>query len=180
VNGVAITRDDVNAMATRMARSGDAAAMTKEALDRLILAELAYERAKAVGIMIGPADVDNAVNEIKDNVGGKDMFRQTLAEKKMTEEDFRRELERDLMIKRIYQKEVLAGIVLDPEELKQEIEKAREESNKIGKKADMRAIRRSAEKKLKTREENKRMAVWEMELRKSAKLEIMEGGDEKK
>lgn len=180
VNGVAITRAAVKAMAARMAGEGDAAAISKEALDRLILGELAYERAKEVGLTIAPEDIDNAINDIKDNVGGENMFQRTLAEQKMSEEDLRRELGRDLLIKRIIQKEVLAGIVIDPDELKQEIEKTREELIRHGEKAGTRSIRRSVEKKLKTHEEKKKLASWEADLRKGARIEILGAGDEKK
>lgn len=180
VNGVEISQAAVQAMAARMARGGGAPASSKEALDGLILAELAYQKAKAAGLAIDPPDIDNAVNEIKDNAGGEEIFRQMLAARKLSEEDLRRELERDFMIRRIIQKEVVAGIVISREELNREIEKARGELIKPGEKANMRQIRRSVEKKLKTREEKKRMAEWETELRKGAKIELMEEGDEKK
>jgi foldase protein PrsA len=179
VNGVSITRSDVKTMATRMARGGDAAALDKEALDRLILGELAYERAKEVGLTITPADIDNEIKNIKDNVGDNEMFRRALLERKMTEVDLRKELERDLLITRIIQKEVQEGIVIDPEELKQEIEKTREELSRHQEKVDMRAIHRSVEKKLKLREEKKRMDTWESDLRKRARIELVNGGDGK-
>jgi SurA N-terminal domain len=180
VNGVAITRTAVKAMAARMAGGGDADATSKEALDRLIVAELAYERAKEVGLTLAPADIDDAVKDIKDNVGGEDMFQRTLAEKKMSEEGLRRELGRDLLIRQIIQKEVLAGIVIDSAELNREIEKTREELIMQGEKAATRSIRRSVMKKLNAREEQKRLAAWEAGLRKRARIEILGAGDEKK
>lgn len=180
VNGVAITRAAVKSMAGRMAGGGDAAAISKEALDRLILGELAYQRAKESGMTLTPADLDNAINDIKENVGGEEMFQRALVEKKTSEEELRRELGKDLLIKRIMQKEVLAGIVINPEELNKEIGNAREEAIKRGDKADMRAIRRSTEKKLKAREEKTRMAAWEAGLRQNARIELMPSGGEKK
>jgi hypothetical protein len=174
VNGVAISRAAVKGMAVRIAGGVDAAAFSKEALDRLIVAELAYERAKEAGLTISPADIDDAISDIKDRVGGEELFRVTLAEKKMDEEDLRRELGRDLLIRRIIKKEVLDRVVIDTEELQREIEKTRQELIRQGEKADIRPIRKSVEKKLKTREEKKKLAAWEADLRSRARIEIVE------
>jgi parvulin-like peptidyl-prolyl isomerase len=131
VNGVEITRKDVQekmvqmrATAAREATAGQSGPDTlrKEALHKLILQELAYQRAKAVGITIPESQLDDAIAEIKANIGGEEKYREGLRKRQMTEEVLRRKLQRNLMVKRIFEKEVPGKVVISEEQLRKEYE----------------------------------------------------------
>ncbi len=133
VNGVAITMDTVSKMANQlnaqMAHSHtngggpDVQAIQKEALDRAILQELAYQRALAVGIKVGHKDIDDAIIKIKAKVGGEEGYKNSLAREKMTEETLRVEVARGLALQRIYAREVLEKVSVPEDKLKEEYEK---------------------------------------------------------
>ena len=134
VNGVDITEAAVE---TRMARvlagrrhdgsPGDMEAIRKEALNKLILQELAYQRAKAVGLRIDPKELDDAITEIKEKAGGEEKYRDSMEKRQMTEEGLRKDLERNLMVKHIFEKEVSSGIVIPEEDIKKEYERVKDQ-----------------------------------------------------
>lgn len=135
VNGVEITQQELKAKMMRMLearRSGNAGGdvdpevLRKDALDKLILRELAYQRAKAEGIRVGSDELDNAVAEIKANVG-EDKYREALGKRGMTEEDLRKDLEKNLMVKHIFEKEVSGLVTVSEEEVEKEYESIKDE-----------------------------------------------------
>jgi parvulin-like peptidyl-prolyl isomerase len=136
VNGAEITRAEVEEKAALMRNAGghaatggetDTAALRKEALRKLILQELAYERAKSRGITVSAGELDGAVAEIKASVGGEEKYREGLKARHMTEDELRKKLERNLMVKHIFEKEVSGGIVISEEDLRKEYENVKDE-----------------------------------------------------
>jgi parvulin-like peptidyl-prolyl isomerase len=136
VNGVEITRADVEEKAVQMrnARVHNAAEdktgpdeLQKEARDKLILAELAYQRAKSVGITVSAGELDDAIAEIKASVGGEEKYREGLRQRHMTEDELRGKLQRNLMVKKIFEQEVSGGVVISEEEMRKEYERVKDE-----------------------------------------------------
>ena len=83
VNGVAITREAVILKMARLAGTGQgqepgsedvSGNKRKEALDKLILQELAYQRAMAEGMKISRDELDAAITELKETVGGEEKY----------------------------------------------------------------------------------------------------------
>ncbi len=131
VNGVSITMESVvdmmNNMRSRMMRQGSTQqqemdALRQEALNKLILQELAYQRAKAEGLLPSPAEVDAAVQRVKKRVGGEEGFAAFLEKEGMSEKDLRSLIETNLAIGRIIEKEVSGKVVITEDDVKKEYE----------------------------------------------------------
>lgn len=135
VNGFAITQTALKAKMMRMieARQNDGTggsidpeALRKDALNKLIISELAYQRAKVERLKVDKDELDKAVAEIKEKVG-EEKYRETLAKKELTEEDLRGELEKNLMIKHIFEKEVSSLVAISEDDVKKEYEDIKDE-----------------------------------------------------
>ncbi len=136
VNGVEITRAEVQEKMAQMLASGahdapageaGSEALWKDALRKLVLQELAYQRAKSLGMTVSAGELDNAVAEIKSKVGSEEKYREGLKERHITEDDLRKKLERNLLVKDIFTKEVAGKIVISDEDLKREYENVKDQ-----------------------------------------------------
>jgi peptidyl-prolyl cis-trans isomerase C len=132
VNGAEITMFDLLKTMNRIgARKGAASAaadvedLTKEALDRLIFRELAWQEAQAGGLRTKKENIDTAIGNLKENVGGDEQYRQLLEQEQVTETDLRHEVERSLTIEAIFAKEVYEKVVVPEDELKKAYEQER-------------------------------------------------------
>ena len=131
VNGVSITMEAVvekmNNMNARMMRHGssqqqDMDALRQEALNKLILQELAYQRAKTEGLLPSPAEIDAAVQKVKRRLGGEEGFRTFLEKESMSEEEFRSLIETNIAVGRVIDKEVTSKIVITEDDVKKDYE----------------------------------------------------------
>src|SRR5208337_4896914 len=136
VNGVDIMLDAVLGMEAQVSaemprgsgprgpqKGPDAEAVRKEALDRLIFQELALQRARAVGVRVEQSAVDDALKTFRENAGGEEAYKQILANEKLSEEELRGQLARNLTLQRIYAREVLVNIIVPEDKIKEEYEK---------------------------------------------------------
>jgi len=131
VNGVQIKRADVDMMASTLEppRTGDIGPerkveeVRKEALDKLIMSELLYQRAKALGLAATPADIDHAMARFKRGLGGEDGFAKFLQGQGISEKDVRIQIERSISIKHLMEKEIFKGITVSENEQKKEYDK---------------------------------------------------------
>lgn len=135
VNGVEITQEALKAKMMRLietrqidiaAGESDSETLRKDALNKLILQELAYQRAKAEGISVGRDELDGIITEIKGKVG-EEKYRETLEKRRITEEDLREELGKNLMVKRIFEKEVASQVTISEEDVKKEYDEIENE-----------------------------------------------------
>lgn len=131
VNGSEITKEELKTKMLRMletrqdsAAGGeiDTEALRKDALNKLVLRELAYQRAKAEGIKVSREELDGSIAEIKGKIG-EEKYIETLEKRQITEEHLRGELEKNLMVKHIFEKEVSGLVTVSEEEVKKEYEK---------------------------------------------------------
>jgi parvulin-like peptidyl-prolyl isomerase len=103
-------------------------AVRKKALDRLILEELAVQKAWAEGLKADPADVDRQIQELKTKLGDE-AFRQTLDKEQVTEKELRTAIERRIALQLINQKEIVdvaGNVPLSEEAINREYEKTKE------------------------------------------------------
>jgi len=97
----------------------------KKALDRLILDELAWQKAKAEGFKADPSDVEKNLEGLKTKLGDE-AFKQMMEREHLTEEILRTRIERSLVIRLIFDKEVVeeaSKILVTEDDLKREYEK---------------------------------------------------------
>jgi len=104
-------------------QAGDSRDIWGEALDRLILQELMYQKAKALGMKVEEKDIDDAILNFKKNFGGEEEYKLFLDRGKITEKDLRREWERGQILKDIYTKEVYDKAVVTEEDLRAEYDR---------------------------------------------------------
>ncbi len=132
VNGADITLDTVIVLASRLdlrmthAHSTDAPSVKEiqsMALDRLIVQELAYQKAKALGIKADQKAIDTALAEIRTRAGSQEAYRKSLDQDAVTEERLRTQVEKTLMLESIYKQEVLDKISVPEEKITEEYEK---------------------------------------------------------
>ena len=130
VNGVDITLDKVIILTNRMEgqisnpHAGPSIeTIQREALDRVILLELAYQHAKALGITADSKAVDAALAEIKAKAGGDKEYRKFLEQSNMSEEQLKSQVEKNLILESVYKQEVLDKISLPEEKITEEYEK---------------------------------------------------------
>ncbi|MEK6699971.1 MAG: peptidyl-prolyl cis-trans isomerase [Nitrospirota bacterium] len=130
VNSMTITMDSLVRMMNRLSvkNHGSQPAdymeeVKKTALDRLILQELAYQKARALGLNAEQKNIDDAIANFKANVGGEKEYADFLVKQGLTEADLRAQAERGLTLELIFAKEVNDKITVPQEDLKSEYEK---------------------------------------------------------
>jgi len=134
VNGVEITMASVVMMMNGLVGNrGHGAASPKgmeeakaEALNQLILQELAVQKAKSEGLTVGQKEIDGTLADMKQKLGGEEKFREFMEKGQITEEDLRKRIERTLTLKRIFTREVSNKVSVSEEETREEYEKEKE------------------------------------------------------
>lgn len=135
VNGVDIPMASVIAMTNRInARKAEGAQQSaedarrsrKEALDRLIFQELAYQKAKAEGLTAEPSNVDTVITNLKNKLGSEEEYKKFLEGEAWTEKELRAQIERGIIIERIFAKEVYDNVSIPEGEIRKEYEKEKE------------------------------------------------------
>ena len=75
--------------------------LREKALDQAIGARLLLDRSMQLDIPVSSADIDAEVAKVIAQVGGEDNYKQALEAQKISEEDFRKELEKGARVNRI-------------------------------------------------------------------------------
>lgn len=135
VNGAPITAAALEARVARVLRAmghGAAAAgqedyraIAKKALDKLIVQELAYQKAVAEGMKVTPKELDAAIAALKERAGGEKKYKEMLERNNVTEATLRKALERNRLVKKIFEKDVLSRIVISEDDIKKEYERTK-------------------------------------------------------
>ena len=131
VNGVGITLQAVLTMTNRLIANkgeGDGSPesmkeMKKQALNRLILQELALQQAKAEGVTIEEERISHTIAAVKDKLGGEEGYENFLEKEGMTEQDLKMQIVRNLTLEKIYTLKVLDKITISEDEIKETYEK---------------------------------------------------------
>jgi len=133
VNGVDITLQSLMTMTNRMIEKKghegteleDFEKIKKDALERLILQELALQDAKTKGMAVEEKQIDETVANLKISMGGDEEYKKYLEKEGITEMEARAEVERTLALRMIFDKEVKElndKIVIDEDTLQKEYE----------------------------------------------------------
>jgi peptidyl-prolyl cis-trans isomerase SurA len=111
VNGAVITRAALDDAMRRLAPA-DQPGRRAETLERLVLIELAHQRAVRAGLEPTGAEVDSAAAARRERLGGESAYRADLAARGVTEDEFKREISREIAVERLYAREVTAKAVV--------------------------------------------------------------------
>ena len=123
VNGRAITYAQLDKQfqaqfgATGEPSSGDQALIQKlEVLRTLVDNEIMLQRAEKLGLMAGDADVDAKFNELKAPYTQEE-FQKQLDARKMTVDELKAQLRRDLSVQKLFNKEITSQITITDKDI---------------------------------------------------------------
>jgi parvulin-like peptidyl-prolyl isomerase len=123
VNGSPITMGSVLKMMSYIMRENpdpnlDANEVKKNAINRLILQELAYQKAKEKGMVVDKKRIDDAIAGLRISLGGEDGFKRYLQKEMITEDDLRSEIERREIVEKIFKDEVMNQVIISEDDVK--------------------------------------------------------------
>ena len=117
VNGREITRDDVekayrrNLQASEAPSEEEAATAKLQILDDLIVQELLLAKARELKVEVPDAELDASYLEARKNIPDE-TFQQELAKRNLTPADMREGLRRDLLVQKLFEREVQAKVTV--------------------------------------------------------------------
>ena len=94
-----------------------ASSIRKNALEKLVLEELACQRAVALGISVKPGLIEKNIAPTRAAAGGNEAFLNVLAQQNTTLQDLERQIERFFLIKQLIHKEIDSRINISEETL---------------------------------------------------------------
>jgi hypothetical protein len=153
------------------------AKIRKDALNTLVVQELAVQEARKRGMKAGPEIIDNEIKKMKGSMGSEDAFKTYLARNGLTENDLRKILGQDYIFELIAAHEVDAKITVKDAALRERYN--REKKGLVTHDASRRQLsfeeaKGLLEQKIRAEAGEKRMREWEKELRKNASIEIIQ------
>jgi len=152
------------------------------ALNDLIFQELAIQEARKGGMTVNAEVINGEINNIKAKEGDEKSFQGYLAMNGLSEEELRQMIERDQLFEMIATKEVDAKIRITDAALRERYKKEKSHlmtKNAAHKQMTYEEARGMLEQGLRAEAGVKRMREWQKELRKNAKIEIMEQNQQK-
>lgn len=148
----------------------------KEALDRLIFDELAVQEARKQGITVRPEAIDGIISKVRENHGSESAFREYLEMRGLSEDELRSTIERGHLFEMITAREIYGGIKVDEKALRERYGKEKGNLMTKGnppKQPTFEEAKGLIEQKIIAEEGARKMAAWEKELKKKARIEIL-------
>ena len=146
-----------------------------DALNTLILQELAVQEARKRGMKVKPEDIDREITNIKAKAGPGNAFQEYLDTNDLTEAELRKSVEQDALFEMIATQEVDAKITITDAALRERYKKEKAGlKDSSHKQMTFEAAKGVLEQKVRAEAGEKRMKEWEKELKKNARIEIIE------
>ena len=87
-------------------------------LDQLVMVRIQAQRARQAGIQVAPAEIDTAIANIReDNRMSEEVLARLLQERGMTQEEYRSEIEDQIRLSRLVQREIRSKVSATDEEI---------------------------------------------------------------
>ncbi|MCF8056398.1 MAG: SurA N-terminal domain-containing protein [Desulfocapsa sp.] len=99
----------------------------KEALEKLVLEELACQRATAIGIKVDPAIIKNRIEAQRVAAGGEEAFQKMLADQNKSVSYLERQIERYFLVKELINREVNSKLTVSEDSVNSIYEANREQ-----------------------------------------------------
>ena len=185
VNGEAITMFSVlremNAIAPQYLKPGQPstpeinAKIRKDALNTLITQELAVQEAIKRGMKVKPEVIDSEIKKIKADKGTEAGYQEYLGSQGLTENELRKTIEQDHLFELIAAQEIDAKITVTDAALRERYKKEKAGlKDSSHRNMSFEEAKGMLELKVRAEAGEKRMREWEQELRKNARIEIIE------
>jgi hypothetical protein len=151
------------------------AKIREDALNTLIVQALAVQEARKRGMKVSPDLIDNTIKKMQTDAKSMDAYQKKLARQGMSEDELRKSIEQDSLFEQIAAQEIDAKIKISDQELRKRYakEKAGLKDAAHGQMTFEQA-KGMLEQKARAEASGKRMREWEAELKKTAKIEILE------
>ena len=182
VNGVDISAYDlikeINVIAPQHVKPGQerdaklVEKMNKEALDRLIYRELAIQEATRQGIKVPSEAVAEELKRTKADLKSEDAYREQLAKSGITEEELKKQIERNILVEMITEKEIFNKVTVDPAEVKKTFAGKKKSFKGPSGQMSFEEARPAIEEELMAAAVKKREDEWVEGLKKAARIEI--------
>jgi len=144
----------------------------KEALDRLIYRELAVQEALREGMKVGPETIEGGLKKVKADLKSEDAYREKLTKSGITEEELKKQIERNILVEMVTEREIFGKVKIDPEQVKKMYAKKRASYRGPAGQMSFEEARPLIEEELMKPAVNEREDEWVDGLRKAAKIEI--------
>lgn len=99
----------------------------EEALERLAMEELAYQRAMALGVTINPDDINAYITTLKARAGGEEAFMKNLKRQNKTLETLKEEVRRFMAVETAIKQEIDSKVVIEDKEVEKIYQDNREQ-----------------------------------------------------
>jgi SurA N-terminal domain len=187
VNGEAITMFSVlremNSIAPQYLKPGQPstpeinAKIRKDALNTLITQELAVQEAIKRGLKVTPETIDNEIRKIKTGKGSEAGYQEYLGNNGLTENDLRKMIEQDTLFEMIAAQEIDAKITVTDAALRERYKKEKAGlKDSSHRNMSFEEAKGMLELKVRAEAGDRRMREWEKELRKNARIELLDQG----
>jgi hypothetical protein len=185
VNGEAITMFSVlremNAIAPQYLTPGQPATpeinakIRKDALNTLITQALAVQEAIKRGMKVKPEVMDNEIKKIKADKGTGDVYQEYLANQGLTENELRQAIEQDTLFEMIAAQEIDAKTTVTDAALRERYKKEKAGlKDAAHRQMTFEAAKGLLEQRIRAEAGDKRMREWEQELRKNARIKVLD------
>ena len=136
VNDDVITEADVTASMKSLLEEGNpgdlpddhAAQMQQAVLSRLIEQRLLLQEAKRVGVTLSSEEVMERLDEIRARVGSEELFRRSLSEAGLSEEQLKERLREQLLVQKLIDAKIRSTIMVSPGEIASQLQAHPEEA----------------------------------------------------
>jgi len=142
----------------------------------LIFKELAVQEAIKEGMRIKPQAVEDVINKVKAQAGSEEAYKKYLEERNVNEDALKKIVERSHLLEMITAKEIFDKIKVDDKVLRNTYDKEKASfmtKDNPPRQMSFEEAKGFIEGRIKSERGEKRMAEWDNELRKKAKIEVM-------
>lgn len=144
-----------------------------EALDRLLYRELAVQAAVRQGMKVAPEKIGDELTKMKANLKSEDVYKGKLQQSGLTEEELKKQIERNLLVDMITEKEIFGKVTVAPADVEKEYAKKKASyRDASGKPMSFENARPLIQEALMKVAVAKREDEWTGGLKKAAKIEI--------
>lgn len=192
VDDVDITMADLvkemNVIAPKFVPPGQASApettaqVKQKALNSLIFKEMAVQEAIRRGMRVEPSVVADVISKVKAQAGSEEAYKKYLEERGVDEEALRKRIEKGRLFESITAKEIFDKIKVDDKELREAYKKDKASfmtKDNPPRQLSFEEAKGFIEWRIKSERGEKRIAEWDKELRKKAKIEVVADKDRK-
>jgi SurA-like protein len=145
-----------------------------KALDQLVLRELVLQQASRKGWKVGARDVSHAMDNFIMSLGHEEGFKNYLEKQNTTEEEVRKQIEKSLLLQLVFNREVLQKISVSDDDMRKEYEQHGDRYGTPERRMSFEEAKNVIEKKLRAEAQQRRIEEWERELKRDAKVEVLD------